>query len=222
MQSFWISLHVKMRVITSVWENLLGHMCKAHFAGHSRTESTWFAVMNELYHVRHSAQYKNIKTTYITCLHANSLQSCPTLCNSMTVACQAPLSMVFSRQEHWSGLPCPPPEELLNPGIKLASLMSPIWAGSFLTYSTTWEAHIYYIYFNSVYISVYILCLPMYNIHPCGMCKFQKEKHGGEPICHIRCHYLLCLFCIFVGILISLGQFHYFVPDKEQQKTFKK
>ena len=105
MQSFWISLHVKMRVITSVWENLLGHMCKAHFAGHSRTESTWFAVMNELYHVRHSAQYKNIKTTYITCLHAKSLQSCLTLCNSMTVACQAPLSMGFSRQEHWSGCP---------------------------------------------------------------------------------------------------------------------
>ena len=35
-----------------------------------------------------------------------------------TVACQAPLSMGFSRQEYWSGLPFPPPEELLDPGIK--------------------------------------------------------------------------------------------------------
>ena len=91
MQSFWISFCVKMRVMTSVWENLLGHMCKAHFAGHSRTEPTWCAVMNGLYHVRHSAQYKNINTTCITCLHAKSLQSCLTLCNSITVACQAPV-----------------------------------------------------------------------------------------------------------------------------------
>ena len=33
-----------------------------------------------------------------------------------TVACQAPLSMGFSRQEYWSGLPCPPPGDLPNPG----------------------------------------------------------------------------------------------------------
>ena len=42
-----------------------------------------------------------------------------------TVAHQAPLSMGFSRQEYWSGLPCPPPGDLLNPGIKAVSLMSP-------------------------------------------------------------------------------------------------
>ena len=35
-----------------------------------------------------------------------------------TVACQAPLSMEFSRQEYWSGLPFPSPEELPNPGIE--------------------------------------------------------------------------------------------------------
>ena len=35
-----------------------------------------------------------------------------------TVACQAPLSMRFSRQEYWSGLPCPPPGDLPDPGIK--------------------------------------------------------------------------------------------------------
>ena len=39
-----------------------------------------------------------------------------------TVAHQAPLSMGFSRQEYWSGLPCPPPGDLLNPGIKAVSL----------------------------------------------------------------------------------------------------
>ena len=35
-----------------------------------------------------------------------------------TAACQAPLSMGFSRQEYWSGLPCPPPGDLPNPGIE--------------------------------------------------------------------------------------------------------
>ena len=39
-----------------------------------------------------------------------------------TVAHQAPLSMAFSRQEYWSGLPFPSPGDLPNPGIKLASL----------------------------------------------------------------------------------------------------
>ena len=38
-----------------------------------------------------------------------------------TVACQAPLSMGFSRQEHWSGLPFPSPGDLPNPGIKPGS-----------------------------------------------------------------------------------------------------
>ena len=38
-----------------------------------------------------------------------------------TAACQAPLSMGFSRQEYWSGLPCPPPGDLPHPGIKPAS-----------------------------------------------------------------------------------------------------
>ena len=41
------------------------------------------------------------------------------------VACQAPLSMEFFRQEYWRGLPCPPPGDLPDPGIELASLKSP-------------------------------------------------------------------------------------------------
>ena len=39
-----------------------------------------------------------------------------------TVAHQAPLPMGFSRQEYWRGLPCPPPGDLPDPGIELASL----------------------------------------------------------------------------------------------------
>ena len=49
------------------------------------------------------------------------------------VACQAPLSVEFSRQEYWSGLPCPPPGDFPNPGIEPASLVSPALAGEFFT-----------------------------------------------------------------------------------------
>ena len=42
-----------------------------------------------------------------------------------TVACQDPLSMGLSRQEHWSELLCPPPRDLHDPGIKLTSPVSP-------------------------------------------------------------------------------------------------
>ena len=61
-----------------------------------------------------------------------------------TITCQVPLSMGFSRtlQEYCSGLPCPPPEDLSNPGIEPTSLTSPALAGEFLTTSTTWEARI--------------------------------------------------------------------------------
>ena len=47
-------------------------------------------------------------------------QLCPTLCNPVD-CCQAPPSMEFSRREYWSGLPCPPPGNLPNPGIKSRS-----------------------------------------------------------------------------------------------------
>ena len=45
-------------------------------------------------------------------------QSGPTLCNPWTVACRAPLSMGFSRQEYRSGLPFPSPDDLPHPGIE--------------------------------------------------------------------------------------------------------
>ena len=59
------------------------------------------------------------------------------------VPCQAPLSMGFSRQEHWSGLPCPPSGDLPEAGIELLSPASPALGGGFFTTSTTWETHTY-------------------------------------------------------------------------------
>ena len=69
-----------------------------------------------------------------------------------TVARQAPLSMGFSRQEYWSGLPVPSPGDLPDPGIEPES---PALAGGFFTISATWEAQLdqvkglYYILFGN-------------------------------------------------------------------------
>ena len=54
-----------------------------------------------------------------------------------TVACQAPLSMGFSRQEDWSGLSVPPPGDLPDPGVNPES---PAFVGGFFTTGTIWEA----------------------------------------------------------------------------------
>ena len=48
-------------------------------------------------------------------------KSCPTLLTPWTVACQAPLSLGFPRQEYWHGLPFPSPGDLSNPGIERGS-----------------------------------------------------------------------------------------------------
>ena len=60
------------------------------------------------------------------------------VCNSATpwtVAGQSPLSIAFSRQEYWSGLPFPSPGDVPDP-----SLPSPALTGRFFTTRATWEA----------------------------------------------------------------------------------
>ena len=71
-----------------------------------------------------------------------SLQSCLTLCDPMvlwTVVFRLLCPWGFSRQEYWSGLSCPPPGDLPDPGIKPSSLMSPALASGFFTTSATLE-----------------------------------------------------------------------------------
>ena len=57
-----------------------------------------------------------------------------------TAARQAPLCLGFSRQEYWSGLPCPPPGDLPDPGIEPTCLVSPSLAGGLFTTSPMWQA----------------------------------------------------------------------------------
>ena len=56
-----------------------------------------------------------------------------------TVAHQVPLSMGFSSQEYWSGLPFPTPGDLQVPGIKPTSFLSLALAGRFVTIRATWD-----------------------------------------------------------------------------------
>ena len=77
-----------------------------------------------------------------TCMRAKLLQSCLALCNPKDCSPQAPLSMRFSRWEDWSGLPCPSPGDLPNPGTELETLRSPELAGRCFASSATWEVPI--------------------------------------------------------------------------------
>ena len=78
---------------------------------------------------------------------AKSLQLYPTLCDPIDTAHQAPPSLGFSRQEHWSGLPFPSPGNLLNLGIKpraptlqADSLPTELWINDFKYYQ--WTIHL--------------------------------------------------------------------------------
>ena len=74
------------------------------------------------------------------CLRAQAGSCVPLFETPGPVACQAPLSREFSRQEDWSGLPFPPPGDLSNPGIKPVSLTSSALADTFFTTGATSEA----------------------------------------------------------------------------------
>ena len=74
------------------------------------------------------------------CTHAKSLSCVQLFMTLWTVACQAPLSMGFSRQEYWSELPCSPPGDLPDPEREPTSLASPASAGKFFNTHATWEA----------------------------------------------------------------------------------
>ena len=71
-----------------------------------------------------------------------------------TVTHQAPLSMGFSRQESWSGLPFPPQGDLPHPGVEL---MSSLLAGRFFTTRATWEA-LDHIRLSFIRTNAFIVC----------------------------------------------------------------
>ena len=80
------------------------------------------------------------------CVGAKSLQSYPALCDPRTVTCQAPLSMGFSRQKYWSGLPFLSSGYLPYPGIKPMLLH---WLGNSLPLSRVGSPLVKVLVYNS-------------------------------------------------------------------------
>ena len=72
-------------------------------------------------------------------MHAKSLQSCPMKCDPPGFPVFGILQATIL-EKYWSGLLCPPPGDLSNPGIEPESLTSPALAGGFFTSRATWEA----------------------------------------------------------------------------------
>ena len=71
---------------------------------------------------------------------------------------QPSMSVGFSWQEYWSGLPFPPPRDRPNPGIKPESLKSSVLAGRLFTTSAIWESHlcVYVCLHMSVYTYIWV------------------------------------------------------------------
>ena len=70
-------------------------------------------------------------------------QSCPALCDPMDCSHQDPLSMAFSRQEYWSGLPFTTPGHLPDPGTEPVSFVSPALAADSLPLCHLGSSHIH-------------------------------------------------------------------------------
>ena len=94
---------------------------------------------------------------YIMLCACSFASVCLTLC--ALVACQAPLPMRFSRQEYWSGLPCPSPGDLLDPGFEPTCPVAPALQADFSPLSH-WEMIWYYVLCMNMPISIktYALC----------------------------------------------------------------
>ena len=117
-----------------------------------------------------------------------------------TIDHQAPLSLGFSRQEYWSGLPCPPPGDLPNPGTEPVTLMSPALAGRFFTTSTTWEALC--ILINKCY---FIILWHSFFFSKFGICGFEardKDHMISLDISNTLTHWNCCLIFYLCSFLL--------------------
>ena len=82
-----------------------------------------------------------LQTQYLSKEHTAIMYSVQLFATLWTVAHKASLSMGFSRQEYWCGLPFPSPGNLPDPGIKFMSPVSPALTGGFFTHWAIREAH---------------------------------------------------------------------------------
>ena len=116
-----------------VWSPLANHVFS--LTSHPSLPPVWYLI------------FVGLSVFYILLSHAGHLKLLPlclTLCNPMDCSPSAPMSLEFSRQEYWGGLPCPSLGDCHHPGIEPASLTSPALAGVFFTTSATWGAQFHW------------------------------------------------------------------------------
>ena len=94
------------------------------------------------------------------------------------------LSMGFCRQEYWSGLPCPPTEDLLDPGIDPLSLMASALAGGFFTTRATWKARGVVVLLFKLFYCLTPGSTHMWEVIPTSFCPLSAQ---GSP------SYLACV-----------------------------
>ena len=97
-----------------------------------------------------------------------------------TAACQAPLSMGFSRQVYWSGLPCPP-EDLPNPRIKPASLVSPALQTDSLPLSHQGSWSIAFTK-HQILCKAYMTCMNSFNPHSDHILCLGQRRLQSKPL----------------------------------------
>ena len=102
----------------------------------------------------------------LVCVHARSLSRAWLLVTTQTAVHQAPLSLGFSRQEHWSGLPFSPPRDLPNPGIEPESPAFPALAGRFFTTELPRETQWIYINYLSDHVEGLVSTLRHKGVTP--------------------------------------------------------
>ena len=127
--------------------------------------------------------------------------SCVWLFATLWVAArQTPLSIGCSWQEYWSGLPCPPPGELPDPGIKPASLMFHALAGGFFTISTTSDAHCSYKFHERTYYNIWYTISPWWILYIWELNAYNALRIVEENLINIEwCWWVLILVAYHSG-----------------------
>ena len=119
------------------------------------------------------------------------------------------LSMGFSRQEYWSGLPFPPPGDLLNLGIEPRSSESPALAGGFFT-TEPWKTlclnHAYcFLYFVFKALSINKSCLALRTCSFSSLGKNVSQNNVSPSLC------LFVLLVLFKNLWILCVTFVYYM-----------
>ena len=120
-----------------------------------------------------------------------------------TVACQAPLSLGFSRQEYWSGLPCPSPGDLPDSETKPTPLVSPALAVKFLLDSATCSMMMEIVYFCPISYGNHYSHVPS-EPFKCGWCNW-ATNFAFLNWSTTDLQYCTCFRCI--ALWFSLGGF---------------